>query len=1389
MSDGFSRRRESDRLLPDDFSSGKKRIAQLASSSSASWGTIGAIAVSIAVALAALVIGSVTLGYINNGFTTPMISTHMLNVDQKANFTDASFNHTWSNTSSVSVLSVVLGVFQSISSVVATITSLTSTNATIVSLSSTTASISSLTSTNATVGSLTSTTASISSLTSTNATVGSLSSASASITALASNMITINPLTYTSSANINTSYNLHLLSGGSAINLTLPTDMSPMIGKRMKICSTTGKLDLIVLGTGNFWTADPYWSVIRSDLGSPKACVTFDVLTATKLDIVERTSSVFCNNATQYHCIDPLRPFDTNPFHGWWRLATKGVNTASSTIRPVWAFLNMTVNPVRMVRWSGLVNVPREAKSSTTLFAISPTILSTVNTQNVVDDGSFPTLYHLQTGSTQLVVYFGFQFSFAHTNGIRAVLTKVTEREVPYVSVPNFLTSVAGPLPDISPYDPRYIFKYMVQQYLITLPKVTASFGSDTFLGYEAAKKLEQDVVTVGKTHSTNIVSTLITHPNSYNNPSELVTVFRTDVHHRVSPASLVTISGFTGSCVGLNGVFKTVYQLTSSKTASSGVLYEDFGASYLNRTLHHQVGVFLNSTGIPTIGSTNYANCTGSTPIITVTYGPITAASNYIETHSAIQYWFYETFKIGLHSRINLFLKSSSGNSLLQLVDTWEDLKTRLLAGTVTTLPEMSSRYENSISIFYAFTGTFGAQALSNGRTAGQTNDLSGRFGIRQDIESKNVITNGFPNTGTAPHYTGSGLGNLNPAIRTFNYLIHLNNYVVNAVYPTWRLIGTSRSHPENLGAQTVYPGGGGDEFDTKLISMGTQPPLYYNYLFSGAAGLYNDGTAYEALTPMARQFYQQSLYAGLINPTYTQGRRIGIICLPDMLSIDAGRGMLEPQFCPTGKCNATSPRFEREALVSVYATIMKYLKVNLTADSIIIDMRWNGGGLTETGIAWRELFGTEDQQIFNSNLYPRAEETGYGTPININTFTYANDVLRIINAAETAYPSLTASNYPGSVHTGGPVIMMTDYNAGSAGDVFPNLFLGSTFNKQLGGATPVKIVGNIDGRLDGASVTGFTTPIATESNRLTGTTAPITTGIDGIRWYRRTDGSFLGNRHPALAVDTMVNMTGLSGSKSPVADWENLVYPDLGFVTNTRPRLTGDTRPQTPTVLDVVNPLSVVSGSNVVTVTTVSPHGFVNGDDVALNAQTNPVANFGGLNGVSQLTGGHIITVTGATTFTFTVSTNATSTISGGGGTIQVKNRSQWRDAWLEGAIMTAISIAPGSKREAPEQFQEEAPKQFERFSPEKARSMYGRDVICAEGLHLTSPYEMEGTETFTVNVNDHDAIIDVKRKVNAIIGSELQTGGMCLDQEGRLMATPTCTQNPKVQIIREE
>jgi hypothetical protein len=56
------------------------------------------------------------------------------------------------------------------------------------------------------------------------------------------------------------------------------------------------------------------------------------------------------------------------------------------------------------------------------------------------------------------------------------------------------------------------------------------------------------------------------------------------------------------------------------------------------------------------------------------------------------------------------------------------------------------------------------------------------------------------------------------------------------------------------------------------------------------------------------------------------------------------------------------------------------------------------------------------------------------------------------------------------------------------------------------------------------------------------------------------------MAKRHPALKPDCTPLLRGLSGGCPLPNDEETLLFPDLGYLPNTRPRLTGDTRPQTP-------------------------------------------------------------------------------------------------------------------------------------------------------------------------------------------------------------------------------
>jgi hypothetical protein len=180
--------------------------------------------------------------------------------------------------------------------------------------------------------------------------------------------------------------------------------------------------------------------------------------------------------------------------------------------------------------------------------------------------------------------------------------------------------------------------------------------------------------------------------------------------------------------------------------------------------------------------------------------------------------------------------------------------------------------------------------------------------------------------------------------------------------------------------------------------------------------------------------------------------------------------------------------------------------------------------------------------------------------------------------------------------------------------------------------------------------------------------------------------------------------------------------------------------------------------------------------------------------------LTGGHIITVTGPTTFTFEATNFATYTnypftnasiaspananATGVGGTILIRNRSQWRDAWLEQSILSILADAKKKKNDVPRPKRSHLKKKSQkaRFSPHEARQMYGRDVVCPEGVHVTAANLMPKTKNITLDTTlegpareqETQRVISI---VTKSIVSELKSGGLCLNNEGKLMATATC------------
>lgn len=1221
-----------------------------------------------------------------------------------------------------------------------------------------------------------------------------------------------------------------------AFVMTIPANMlQSYVGKDIQICAQDEGTHLLSFdppSAGMYFDANGEWPVLRfQGTGSEACCITLSFTTIDRIQIKSRDAcTVFCDSLSQIHCVDPLRPYETSPLHGWW----KGVS--KKKFDGPFGFLDASKNPASIKFHGGTINNPTEEISEIIpLYPRLPLTFSSSSSPDITSDYFvYPTVTTFQPGFTQFVQYLGYEKAALDPD---MVFFGVFEKVIGATSAPVPLVPIStGTLTDRTPDDPvqmlRNYFDLLLFSYYSTLN------ADEKWIGFLPAKALLEEIISTGKTHTSPIVETRITMPFNY----ESLTEFRTENYHHIAPPARIHVTGFTGGCVGLNSPPEghMVAFAGTNNVPLPSPLFEDYGSNTTQRTVHHKVSVFLDSTGIPVFPNSQVADCPGSSPEISVSYGPITSTTEYLETVGSINYWFYEAIRVGLHVRpfirFNPFT-STYPSGVSYPSETWSEVQFFLGASPDYELftrihQSIGSRDFQSASGFYTTPSAIDwidllqIDRTFDRRTVQGLMDTTGRFGIRGDLDALAILE-------TDNHARG-----------TYAYSIPVNNYLEEVAYLAWSTTGTTRTDDVNLLLQIFSPSGEGDEFDAVVVPFGSLPPAGYSYLHQSAPINYFDAN-YETTTFMHTNLFEQyNMYFGRIKTSLTSG--IGNVCyirMADSFQLDQFYISLESATCPTAACNSSSFRNNAEALVSMYAKMMQYLRVDLACTHIILDIRHNGGGLLQIPVEIGQFIGSDDRVAFD---YPFASRTddGNGVPFDTRSFVYANNAMK--SAASDSVrvsPALSEFLYPGSVWQNCEFIFLTDTSAGSAGDVFPNVFLGQNQQGDLGGGVQTRMVGSVDGRNTGYAA-GFRLPLSKDSPRLrdysNAPVSPFTTGSEEGLSFRRTDGTYLANRVPGLEID-YAEASGLAGGNPLWADWDELVYKDLGFVNNTRPVIPGWTGPQTPEAILVTDVISTTIGSNVVTVTMPTPHGFSTGDDIALGSSAIPVSPVGGLSS-RVLTGGHIISVTGPTTFTFETSdegTNyngpafvgsiyfglgtgpdgpsvnftspvATSTVSGSGGTFYVMRRSAWRDAWLEQSILSVVANAK-KKRSQPRTTEQilqmkervkqtddtrKAARRAAKFDLAAANKKHGRNVGCPAGVHLARPSTMPASINITLRIQSAEEanegthqreVTRVRSQVLAIVKKELVDGGMCLDSEGRLMATPSCKENPRVVMVR--
>jgi len=187
-------------------------------------------------------------------------------------------------------------------------------------------------------------------------------------------------------------------------------------------------------------------------------------------------------------------------------------------------------------------------------------------------------------------------------------------------------------------------------------------------------------------------------------------------------------------------------------------------------------------------------------------------------------------------------------------------------------------------------------------------------------------------------------------------------------------------------------------------------------------------------------------------------------------------------------------------------------------------------------------------------------------------------NTIKEVADQNGTLYVSENETRYPGSTFSNIKIIILTNTRAASGGDTFPNAFLGDNLDKDLGNGVTVKILGDIDGRLQG-SANGTNSPAKWNSNRIPN----VQSGPDkdkriplipfeyyeSPQYVAHYSDRPLTVRDQYTAIDKAPTLVGRNGGNPLSGEFEDTIWPDLGFIPHPDAPLTGDVRgPPDPTV-----------------------------------------------------------------------------------------------------------------------------------------------------------------------------------------------------------------------------
>jgi hypothetical protein len=765
--------------------------------------------------------------------------------------------------------------------------------------------------------------------------------------------------------------------------------------------------------------------------------------------------------------------------------------------------------------------------------------------------------------------------------------------------------------------DMRLLFDYYVQQQLYTYNSGGFGRGNgkpcDGIQSREIATAFAQRIRN-GETfvYSNDIVRVQRT------STVQGTTLIETSRFHNVTAFSTIEISGIPGPWSVLNGVHRATTGTLNPSGRTTPNTIDDDSDDPSQRSLHFYVEIMFDSSALPADVVTGFEYLNGT---LTVSHGPLTSDMEFAPFMDLVSWYDGIIFFEPTHHFLR-YVAWSGGNA-------FGPNTCRL---TAATWGELQTDITEDPSGIHAILGPLARDPLTAETrviTRGRNEDVSSRYvgqfltiaAANFDPVTDQVLPESFClvnsqsseliNDPSGETYNAGFLGNTSATALLANPLsrhIPFENYVEADSWHQffWRTGGVPGA--DILGieftasfAYPPYDGSTGSYLVGEIYRTDELPCMNCNFLATDvplngncsivpgcdplacADGFCESFYEYQRDTnPVVYRSWQLTSGCGIINRNYTQGSTIGYCYFGNTLQGDPLNYLTARVMAQPGKAPSSNPRRRREAASGMFAPMFQMLFGDYGAEAIINDIRGNNGGSFISWPTLAEFVGGQRARVFGSQsqqrldiMKPRVDYDDIFDPYNL-TGAPAGALMNL--GVRTQYPAINEANYPGSTNPSAVVYLMSNWRATSGGDMFLHAFSGDALDGDLGAGAVAKIVGNPVGTLFGCnSGDGFTFPMVPDSamlfDNVTGRPiSPLYTSLDlycaATAWPDRETPSCA--RVPFSFPVPLTSLPGKSGSAAPPHDIETLWWPDIGWLPNTRSRLPGDTRPQTPTQLE---------------------------------------------------------------------------------------------------------------------------------------------------------------------------------------------------------------------------